>query len=226
MQEMTPEQAESELQGREMFFRRAFAALGFNKIRGDYLEFGCCGAITFRMAYTESRRYGNRPLLWAFDSFQGLPPRRDAKDDHPNWIAGHMTTGFEEFLGLCQAHGIPAAEVRAVRGYYDDSIGKAAADDPALPRDICLAYIDCDLYSSTQTVLRFLGPRLKHGMIVAFDDYFCMAPNQIAGERRALAEFLTVEKRFRFLPYMQFGWHGMSFMLEDRRLMPDDPIGE
>ena len=55
-----------------------------------------------------------------------------------------------------------------------------------------MAYIDCNLYSSTVTVLEFLAPRLKHGMIVAFDDYFCWSPTQVSGERFALHEFTRI----------------------------------
>ena len=48
------------------------------------------------------------------------------------------------------------------------------------PTDIALAYIDCDLYSSTMPVLEFLLPRLKNGMIIAFDDYFCWSATQLS----------------------------------------------
>jgi O-methyltransferase len=56
---------------------------------------------------------------------------------------------------------------------------------------VALACVDCDMYSSTRTVLSFLESRLKHGMIVAFDDYFCWSSTQISGERRAFVEFVA-----------------------------------
>jgi hypothetical protein len=52
-------------------------------------------------------------------------------------------------------------------------------------------YIDCDLYSSTKTVMAFLGSRLKHGMIVALDDYYCYSATGISGERLACLDFLA-----------------------------------
>ena len=58
------------------------------------------------------------------------------------------------------------------------------------PANIALAFIDCDMYSSTRSVLGFLMPRLKHGMIIAFDDYFCWIRRpQPSGERRAMLDF-------------------------------------
>jgi hypothetical protein len=64
------------------------------------------------------------------------------------------------------------------------------------PTDIALAYVDSDLYSSTRTVLEFLRPRLKHGMVVAFDDYFCWSATQPSGERKALEEYRAGDDRW------------------------------
>jgi O-methyltransferase len=89
----------------------------------------------------------------------------------------------------------------------------APADEP---RDVALAYVDCDLYSSTRTVLDFLRPRLKHGMIVAFDDYFCWSSTQPAGERKAFLELTAADDRWEWVPYVQYGWHGHSFVIEAR----------
>jgi len=36
---------------RKEFFRCAFSALAFNGIEGDYTEFGCCGGVTFGLAF-------------------------------------------------------------------------------------------------------------------------------------------------------------------------------
>jgi hypothetical protein len=53
-------------------------------------------------------------------------------------------------------------------------------------------------------------------MIVAFDDYFCYSRTAVSGERKAFVEYLSTDQRFHFSPYVQFGWHGMSFIVEDR----------
>jgi hypothetical protein len=91
------------------------------------------------------------------------------------------------------------------------------ADDDA-PINIALAYIDCDLYSSTKVVLQFLMPRLKHGMIIAFDDYFCWSTTQISGERMAMIESFSNNSQWELVPYIPFGWHGQSFVVEDKSL--------
>lgn len=201
---------------REKFFYHAFRALAFNGISGDYVEFGCHGGMTFSLAYHESRRQGCKMRLWAFDSFCGLPSPGGKEDDHPKWRPGILATPLEEFYRICKSNSIPAEAYEVVPGFYDQTIGGLAPEAP--PTDICLAYIDCDLYSSTKIVLEFLGPRLKHGMILAFDDYYCWSATQMAGERRALLEFFDNHDKWRLVPYIQYGWHGASFVIESLAL--------
>jgi len=57
-----------------VFFRDAFKALHFNGITGDYVELGSHKALTFRIAYDEIKSRGLPTFMWAFDSFEGLPP--------------------------------------------------------------------------------------------------------------------------------------------------------
>jgi hypothetical protein len=209
--------ADEEELDRRRFFHFAFWALGFNRITGDYVEFGSWSGRTFRMAYDESRHQQYRCRLWAFDSFSGLPTPRDATDQHPRWIAGDMATSLREFEALCQRHGIPRTAYRTIPGWYEDTLRNGTTGER--PQDICLAYVDCDLYSSTVTVLEFLRPRLKHGMILVLDDYFAWSPDGVSGERRALSDVLAGHPDYRLVPFMRFGWASLAFTVEDRRLL-------
>lgn len=199
---------------RAVFFHHAFKALTFNGISGDYVEFGCHGGMTFGLAYRESRRHQHQCQLWAFDSFAGLPDTDEAEDEHPFWRAGTLATPVEQFHQTCASHGIPRQAYETVVGFYDETLPALGA--ASAPTDIALAYIDCDLYSSTRTVLAFLLPRLKHGMIIAFDDYFCWSATQPAGERRAMKELFDEHPQWSLLPYVTFGWHGQAFIVEDK----------
>lgn len=197
---------------RQEFFYNAFKALTFNGISGDYLEFGCCGCTTFSLAYHESRRHGRQTHMWAFDSFQGLPDQKGDKDEHPRWIKGNMKISLDDFHYACGHAGIPRDVYTVVPGYYDETLLKLSSENS--PNDVALAYIDCDLYTSTMSVLQFLSPRLKHGAIIAFDDYYCWSDSQISGERQAMLEIFSNISTLRLIPYIQFGWHGQSFVVE------------
>lgn len=205
-----------ERQGRHDFFNAAFKALSFNGIDGDYAEFGSHGALTFSQAYHEAQRHKHSAKLWAFDSFQGLPPASLGKDEHPKWVATEMATSLSEFHQLCQVRGISKKQYDVVPGFFNESLPPLGSS--AEPRNICLAYIDCDLYSSTMDVLQFLLPRIKHGMIIAFDDYHCWSANTVSGERLAMLEVFTEHPKWRLLPYTNIGWHGASFVVEDKAL--------
>lgn len=201
---------------RRQFFYNAFKALSLNGIDGDYAEFGCWGGLTFSIAYAESRRHRHRAHFWAFDSFQGLPPAEDERDAHPIWVEGSLSTSVVKFHELCAASGIPVTDYSVVPGFYRETLDSSGAH--VEPRNISLAYVDCDLYSSARSVLSFLTPRLKHGMIIAFDDYFCWSSTQVSGERRAMLEAFDGLARWQLLPFMQFGWSGQSFVVEDKTI--------
>lgn len=203
----------------QLFFRRVMYALMLNRISGDYVEFGSCGATTFRFAYGESRKAGIKPHLWSFDSFQGLPPSEPGTNEHPLWERGAMAMAFERFVADCLNAGMTTDDFSVVEGFYDKTLAPEVVARATYPSDIALAYIDCDLYSSTKTVLDFLGTRLKHGMIIALDDYYCWWDKGIAGERVAFEEFKAAHPEYNFLPYMQVGWHGQSYIVEDRKYL-------
>lgn len=205
------------IEERNAFFRRTMKMLAFNQISGDYAEFGSHGGLTFGMAYTNARLFGTPRHQWAFDSFRGLPAPIDTLDEHPAWVEGKMCTSPADFRRQCRRIGIADDEMTIVEGFYEDTIGPGAAGYRGpLPTDIAFAYLDCDLRSSTTTVLGFLKSRLKHGMVIGFDDYFCYSPTNVAGERAAMLEFLSGEDRFELLPYLPCCWAGMSFIVEDK----------
>jgi hypothetical protein len=209
-----------QLTGCASFFFDAFVSFMVNGISGDYVEFGSWGGNTFKVAYEEMRKAGQDRHMWAFDSFEGLPPAADDRDHHPGWRPGADIGqgGVDEFHRACAEHGIPRDAYTAVAGYYDDSLPPLG--DAGAPADIALAYIDCNMYSSTVSVLRFLSPRLKHGMLIAFDDYFCWSPTRVSGERSAFHEFAKAHPQWHFERYKDVHRAGVSFVVEHADQLP------
>ena len=199
---------------REVFFSRAIFLLSTNGIGGDYVEFGCHSGQTFAMAWSEIRRHRRASHLWAFDSFQGMPNKQCNADEHPEWIGGTMATSLEQFRKICARNRIPPNRYSAIKGFYCDTLSSISHSWPAPPTTIALAYVDCDMYSSTMDVLNFLEPRLRHGIILAFDDYFNCSATEQAGEQRAFAEFQQRTSQWDFMPYMNIGGIGMSFIVQ------------
>lgn len=208
---------DEELLYRQEFLRRCMQYVSFNEITGDYAEFGCASARTFRFAY-DLARLKHLPIhLWAFDSFEGLPERRDPRDTHPKWVPGVFPTDPHVFRAICDDHGMSRDCYTMVPGFYTDTLGPSNPAAAGYAKDIAIANIDCDMHSSTADVLAFLAPRLKTGMILYFDDYYCYANGVLSGERHAMLEFLQANPEWHFEPWQPVNWHGMSFIAERRQ---------
>ncbi len=89
-----------------------------------------------------------------FDSFEGLP---EAWHHEPR---GSYSTGG-------QLPEVPP-NVTLHRGWFNDSLPPFLLSQPGPLR---LANIDCDLYSSTATVLALLAGRIGPGTVLVFDEY-------------------------------------------------------
>lgn len=129
---------------------------------GLVLEFGVGRGRTLRML----AGLLDPVLVHGFDSFLGLP--EDWEDiggtPRPDGVipAGTFNTGGKPPEGL-------PANVELHVGWYDRTLEPFLADHAGPCR---LVHVDCDLYSSTRTVLGALGAagRIVPGTILAFDE--------------------------------------------------------
>ncbi|PVZ09536.1 class I SAM-dependent methyltransferase [Actinomycetospora cinnamomea] len=143
-------------------------ALGLAPRGGMALEFGVYTGTTLR-AIAEARGDGR---VYGFDSFQGLPE---------DWRAGFGAGTFDD----AEPPEVPGAEL--VVGWFADTLPAFLA---AHPGPVDLLHLDADLYSSTVTVLEHVGPRLRPGSVVVFDEYL-NHPGWEEGEHRAWREYVA-----------------------------------
>jgi hypothetical protein len=134
---------------------------------GMALEFGVFTGTTLKII--AARRDG---AVYGFDSFDGLPE---------NWRTGFDTGAF----GVDGPPDVPGAEL--VVGLFDDTLPGFLA---AHPGPVDLLHVDADLYSSAVTVLEHVGPRLRAGSIVVFDEFFNY-PGWEQHEARAWQEYVA-----------------------------------
>jgi len=103
----------------------------------------------------------NRQLI-LFDSFEGLPENDEdhledisGKDIRGAFAGGEYSGGLEEVKKNISRYGhIDVCSFN--KGWFDDTM-------PSFSERVCVAYIDVDLASSTQTCLRYLYPLLVPG---------------------------------------------------------------
>jgi hypothetical protein len=157
-------------------------ALGAVRIEGHYLEFGVFTGGTIRFI---AKRIGDR-TIHGFDSFEGLPEA---------W------SGFSLGRRAFDVGGrLPRvrANVRLHRGWFEDTLPEWVTSNPG---PIAFIHIDCDLYSSTQTILTLLAGRCVPGTIILFDEYFNY-PNWEVHEYKAFQEFVTKHAvKYRYLAF-------------------------
>jgi hypothetical protein len=157
-------------------------ALSLAPRTGLYAEFGVNsgGSINF-IAKTAAAQ-----TIHGFDSFEGLPE---------NWGGNNMAAGYFNRGG---AFPKVRANVKLHRGWFNDSLPPflAGHTDPA-----AFLHIDCDIYSSTVTILACFKDRIVPGTVIVFDEYFNY-PNWKAHEHKAFEEFIErTGYRFEYLAY-------------------------
>lgn len=131
-------------------------------------EFGVASGATLN--YIASRV---PQTVYGFDSFEGLPER---------WREGFGRGHFAR-----SARPLVSGNAVLIEGLFADSLPGFLREHP---EGVGFLHIDCDLYSSTRTVLTHLAPRLRPGSVIVFDEYFNY-PGWQAGEHKAFQEFIA-----------------------------------
>ena len=91
--------------------------------------------------------------LYGFDSFKGLP------EDWLCWKKGSFRTQYRPTL----------QNTELVEGWYRDTVPMFAAQHP---QPVSFMHIDCDLYSSTKTILDTFSGQVVPGTVILFDELF------------------------------------------------------
>jgi hypothetical protein len=163
---------------------------------GLWLEFGVHEG--FSLNLMAEHRAGT---VYGFDSFNGLP--------EPWVLSDYLTKPAGEFAVAHPPKTGSNAEF--VIGLFEDRLPSFLN---AHPEPVAFAHIDCDLYSSTRTVLRQLP--LTAGSILLFDDYYNY-PNWREGEFRAFQEFQHERQAaVECIGYSRTGWNAAFRILSVR----------
>ena len=195
-------------------FYQRFDFIVENNINGDYHEFGCHKARTFRMALLEAKRHFLDDMsFYAYDSFEGLPELSSQSTEHNNtrWTPGscHLS---EDFLSLITNSNLFNL-IFMIPGYYSETLTKSFFDNSSLSRKASLINIDCDLYESAVSVFNILDLIVQEGTILYIDDYYAgYRGNPTKGVSLALSEWLS-HTNWKLERYLPVGWAGLSFIV-------------
>lgn len=158
---------------------------------GAYYEFGVGrmnSLLRYWRAYARLRRALGlaEPRIFGFDTFTGLPETTHAADQLKGWSPGAFAMSLGECEALVKKFKIP--NVQFIQGLYEQTLTpELAAALKEHPPGII--NIDVDFYTSTVSVLSFLQPLLKPGVIIHFDDIWSFNGDPTRGQLRAIREF-------------------------------------
>jgi O-methyltransferase len=147
-------------------------------IPGDMLEAGVWrgGTVIFMCGVLAA--YGADRVVWAADSFEGMP----APDvEHYPQDAGmrlheldSMAVPQAAVRGAIERYDLLSDNVRFLQGWFKDTLPTAPIEQLALLR------VDADMYESTFEVLHELYDKVSPGGFVIIDDYGCFKECQQA----------------------------------------------
>lgn len=154
---------------------------------GLVLEFGVYSGKTINYI---SDLFRNRHAVYGFDSFEGLPE---------TW-----RDGFDK--GRFKRGWVPTVRpnVTLVKGWFEESLPRFLEERTDSKSYVAYLHIDCDLYSSTKTVLVHLKSFLCAGTVIIFDEYFnysgwergeYLAFNEFAESNKICFEYITYNYR-------------------------------
>ena len=151
-------------------------------VDGAVVEFGCYVGTTTLFMRRMLNHYDqlSERLLYAYDSFSGLPPKSilDASGTGEQFRAGELSVSKKQFLQ--EFHKARLAPPITVKAWFND----VTVDQ--LPSTIAFAFLDGDFYESIIDSLRLVWPRLTAGGVIAIDDYQKAA---LPGVERAVRDF-------------------------------------
>ena len=173
-------------------------------VPGDLMETGIWrgGSVIFMRAVLEAYEVHDR-VVWAADSFCGLPPpnveKFPADEGDPHYTFDYLRVPLETVQANFRKFGLLDNQVRFIEGFFSETLPKAPIEKLALLR------LDGDMYEATYVALENLYPKLSPGGIVILDDYGVLPRSAKAAE-----DFRAKYKIEQ--PLLEIDWSGRFWM--------------
>jgi O-methyltransferase len=180
---------------------------------GDYLEFGVFNGSSISSMFLTCKKLGlNNVKFFGFDAFQGLPKGAELEDDGV-WKKGFYHCPFQDMTKCLEQKDIDPSDIQWIKGWYKDTLNDETLKKFGIGK-IGIIFIDCDTYSSSKTVLNFLGPLLTEPAIICLDDWKL---NDLdikgMGEYKSFNEFLDGNPQFTAEEIKSYNRKSKSFLI-------------
>lgn len=159
------------------------------RVPGEVVELGCFEGITSVLMQKTLDQFRSKKRIHVYDSFQGLPDKQPEDGDVP-FVKGKFRSPKSKLIKNFGDHNTKLPIIHT--GWFKDTLPKG------LPKVICFAHLDGDLYSSITESLEYVYPKLAKGAIVVVDDYcdpnVLNVNNILPGVKKACDDFLSDKK--------------------------------
>lgn len=149
-------------------------------VPGDIVEFGCYEGTT--SVHLQHFLQGTTRKLWVYDSFEGLPEKRDEDKSAlgEQFVAGELHAKKQTLVNNFRQAHLPLPIIR--KGWFSG----LTEDD--IPKEIAFAFLDGDYYDSIVDPLKLIWTRIAPGGVVVVDDY---TNDALPGARRAVDDWVN-----------------------------------
>jgi len=185
-----------------------------------YMEFGILNGECMVDAYRQFR--GVVSHYYGFDSFEGLPELsmddERALEHTPMLHQGNFKSMKKQYVknSIISSCQISDDELTLIDGFFSGILpdyNKSSLNINGSP--LCI-YIDCDLYSSTVEVLKFIDSLIVTGTWILFDDYWVYRGSPNFGEQKAVREWMRDHERIGLSDYCNFNGFGKAFIAYEK----------
>lgn len=149
---------------------------------GLFIEFGVYKGKTINFIASNTEQ-----IVYGFDSFEGLP--EDWRDQ------------FEK--GTFKVDKLPKVKknVKLIKGWFENTLPQFVEEHP---NNCAFIHIDCDLYSSTNTIFNLLKNKITKDTIIVFDEFFNYSGWK-EGEYKSFTKFIQNNNiQFEYMGYCRY----------------------
>jgi hypothetical protein len=198
---------------RNSAFIRVFNFTYFNKVEGDFIEFGVGSGTTLKIAIANAKaRKLNHMTFFGVDTFQGFPQTHGPEKAFYTYssIVGSRSFSRKEIQKTLKIRDNRNLQLHKFNMESDDL---SSLSEKMRELKISIAHLDMDFYMPTLNALNLISDSLSVGSILMFDNYFFFAANDEMGERKAFREYQLLHPEMVISDYFSYGWHGMAFVV-------------
>jgi len=182
---------------------------------GDYLEFGVFNGSSLGSAYLTAKEMNLKSTrFFGFDAYKGLP--KGADEEHDVLQKGFYACSFEKMKECLRRRDIEPKDIIWIKGWYDETLNDKAIKKYKIKK-VGIAFIDCDTYSSSKTVLDFLAPLITEPAIFCFDDWKLYDMDvKGTGEYKSFNEFLEANPHLLAKEIKSYNRKSISFLVKPK----------